>query len=617
MSVTLNDAQTLAVETEEAALCCACPGSGKTRVLVAKVCHIFRTHADPWILMTTFSRDAAEEMLERVQKEPGIPKSNLRRLTIGTFHALAMRQLKGQAEVGKILSEIETRHLIERALHDTGLNMSIEEADMLIANYKADPARDKASANYRSLVKRYQELLKQAGGGDFTDLLLQANLQMESGQIKPIRATHLLADEIQDIDQLQYNWLMHHVRQNPVLCCSGDDDQSIYGFRRSLGYRGMMNIVADTGAQIITLDTNYRSTSGIINAASRLISYNVDRIPKQIKAARGAGPEPRVISLNREDSTAEHIISILDILCSPNQVPQPLPGRDPFRFGVAPGQAAVLSRMNSQLNAIEEAFIKKKVPYLRSGRSLWDARTLQVYMAILESLAQKNSIGLEIALRWMKISETDIKQLRELAQGDIWNFLDPGQNLPLPATTRGELASLFQLGRGWAEKLTNANAEEAAIGPIHGVHLWMEAVMKRTCDVDEDGNVIRDQRKSREIRDMDRLNVASNLLQNTRGDLMTRIRRQREKEASTTPRIILTTFHASKGLEWDHVFLTDVHDGSVPKLSPDYGEDELSEERRVFYVAMTRARDSLTIYSRCDIKPSEFLIEAELYPAGR
>ena len=139
--------------------------------------------------------------------------------------------------------------------------------------------------------------------------------------------------------------------------------------------------------------------------------------------------------------------------------------------------------------------------------------------------------------------------------------------------------------------------------------------MKRTCDIDADGNVIRDQRKVREIRDMDRLSVASNLLQNTRGDLMTRLRRQREKEASNIPRVILTTFHAAKGLEWDHVFLTDIYDGSVPKLSPEHGEEEISEERRVFYVAMTRARDSLTIYSRRDIKTSEFLVEAELYPA--
>ena len=142
--VKLNEAQQRAVESEDPILCCACPGSGKTRVLIAKVRHILRTHHDPRIVMTTFSRDAAEEMLDRIQKEKGLSREQLSRLTIGTFHSLALRQLKEIGKIGKILSDIETRHLINRALHDTGLEITPDEAEANIARCKADKEFAKA-----------------------------------------------------------------------------------------------------------------------------------------------------------------------------------------------------------------------------------------------------------------------------------------------------------------------------------------------------------------------------------------------------------------------------------------------------------------------------------------
>ena len=620
MADKLNEAQRRAVEAEDSILCCACPGSGKTAVVIAKVRHILKTHPNPWIVMTTFSRDAADEMLDRISGKknqdkkdtpPPLSPEQLKRITIGTFHSLAMRQLKEIGKVGKILSEIETRHLINRALHDAGSELSTDDADAIIARCKADPAFAKDHPDLARLTKAYCKLQLASNAQDFTDLILMANKCMAQGKLKPIRATHLLSDETQDIDQMQYDWLMHHIPQGAILTAVGDDDQSIYGFRRSLGYKGMMDIVTATGADIITLDTNYRSTAGIVEAACKLIAYNPDRVQKNIKAARGPGPLPRVIGLSKLDSQAMRIVQALDKVCANNKVPEPLPNREPYRFGVEAGQVAVLARTNGHLHAVETVFRNARVPFIRTGRSFWDAPVLQVYLTILESLVRQDGMGFEIALRWARITDAHIRQITEMAGGNLWNYIRPDNPVPPPATPNVELDSFIKLGKGWAVKLTGKGSEKAAVGPIHGVAGWMSRVMTKTCGEDEEGKTVQAKGR-RDIRDLDRLDAARDALTEARGNLQARIRRVQESDGKEIPRVVLSTFHASKGLEWKHVFLIDVYGGSVPKVDDLSSDDELAEERRVFYVAMTRARDELTIFTRNDMPKSEFLTDAEL-----
>lgn len=620
MADKLNEAQRRAVEAEESILCCACPGSGKTTVVITKVRHILKTHPDPWIVMTTFSRDAADEMLGRISGKkdqgkkdapPPLTPEQLKRITIGTFHSLAMRQLKEIGKVGKILSDIEARHLINRALHDAGSELSIDDADAIIARCKSDPAYAAEHSDYARLTKAYCKLQLASNAQDFTDLILLANKFMAQGKLKPLKATHLLSDETQDIDQMQYDWLMHHIPQGAILTAVGDDDQSIYGFRRSLGYKGMMDIVTATGADIITLDTNYRSTAGIVDAASKLIAYNADRVPKTIKAARGPGPRPRVIGLSKLDSQATRIVQALDKICAKNEVPEPLPNREPYRFGVKPGQVAVLARTNAHLHAVETVFRNARVPFIRTGRSFWDAPVLQVYLTILESLVRQDGMGFEIALRWARITDAHIRQITEMAGGNLWNYIRPDNPVPPPATPNVELDSFIKLGKGWAVKLSGKGSEKAAVGPIHGVAGWMSRVMTKTCGEDEEGKTVQAKGR-RDIRDLDRLEAARDALTEARGNLQTRIRRVQENDGKEIPRVVLSTFHASKGLEWKHVFLIDVYGGSVPKVDELSSDEEMAEERRVFYVAMTRAQDELTIFTRTDMPESEFLADAEL-----
>lgn len=610
----LNPAQLDAVQTNDNIVCCACPGSGKTRVLIEKVKYVLKTHPDPRILMTTFSRDAADEMARRIKNDASIEPSQYARLIIGTFHSLALSQLRQAGQSIKVLSDVEANHLISRSLVELRSSLDPKEADAIIARCKTDPSFAERYPDYAELTDRYKMHLQQTGAQDFTDLLLRANDLMAAEKIRPIKATHVFGDEFQDIDQLQYDWLMHHLAQNPIACAVGDDDQAIYAFRRSLGHRGMMNFMAATAARIIHLSTNYRSTSGIVDSAAKLIEGNFDRVKKQIKAARGEGPAPKLIQVPKEGSQAMTVVHMLDAICANNPTPEALPGRKAHRFGVAPQQAAVLARTNADLIEIEKVFIDERVPFLRAGKGFWDAPVLKVYLTLLTSLTKQDGMGLEIALSWAKLPDHTIRQLIAEADGSLWNLIRHQSPLSLKQKYAYQVEDLITAGLGWARKLSENNDSNTAKIVSEGVAEWMANVMRKV-RMDDDGNILREE-GPRDIKALTALEAGRDAMKSATGSLRARLQDvQRDKE-NTIPRIILSTMHASKGLEWQNVFLLNIHDGAVPKLSENYCEEELAEERRVMYVAMTRARDTLTILSRSDKPVSEFLIEAGLVAPG-
>jgi superfamily I DNA/RNA helicase len=607
----LNQDQHDVVTAEDNLLCCACPGSGKTRVLVEKVKYVLSRHHDAKIILTTFSRDATNEMRERLSR--ALSPSLMRKLTVGTFHALALRQLKAIGTAGHVLNTIETNHIILRALEETGVFLSLDEAELVIATCKIDPAYAEENPKAARLTHIYQRELAARGACDFVDIIALANTMMADGRLSPLPATHVFCDEYQDIDRLQYEWLLHHIAGARQVCVVGDADQCIYGFRRSLGYRGMMDFVAITGARIITLGANYRSTSRILSHAGRLIGHNLDRVKMEMTAVRGDGHAPQLIRVANQDEQINHIIETLEVLCRDNPVPEPLDGRQPFRFGVNKGQAAVLARTNRQLLTIERKFIESRIPYLRAGRSLWDDQILpQVFVSLLQSLHARNSVGIEVALRWACIPDSLIRTLSDRVGGNLWTLLDPNRAEPDDVPGGPIVESLVKLGRGWARKLGDGSySDSAAQGVIYGVAAWMENVMKGTCGHDaDDGDG--DRSKTQNIKDLWMVGVVKDTLDVFRGNLPQRIALARQDERQNIPRVILSTFHAAKGLEWDNVFIIDLVQGSVPKCGPEASDMEIEEERRVFYVAMTRARDRLYLYTylKKNGAYSEFLTEA-------
>lgn len=377
-----------------------------------------------------------------------------------------------------------------------------------------------------------------------------------------------------------------------------------------------MEFVEKTNARIITLDTNYRSTAGILGAAGRLISANVDRVEKRITAHRGDGPPPQVHFCEDSDDQTSQIVLELDRICHDNPpVPSNAEGVPPYRFTVRPGQAAILARTNQHLMSLEIDLISWRVPYLRTGSGFWKHRTVQTYVAILSALADKQDVGLQLALRWGKVPDTVLADLMEAGKGSIVGLLDL-LDLPTRRSLPGGpvVQEFLDCITTWRRKLAGRPQLEDTRSVIFGVAGWMTAVLRGTCGVDLDDAHELPAPSRAQMRDIGRIEAVRDLLSDKfRGSLAQRLRAATQQDGDgDLPRVILSTFHASKGMEWDHVFLTDVVDGIVPNLKDSGGGDAaVAEERRVFYVAMTRARNSLHIYSNLR-KASEFLYDAGL-----
>jgi superfamily I DNA/RNA helicase len=610
MTSKFNDAQRDAIESTDSVFVCACPGSGKTRVLVARVARILKEDQRAKVLMTTFSREAVNEMINRVKLDKTIPPAALKNLTVGTFHALALRQLRAVKPDIRLLSNIELWHLISKAIPIARIAITFEDADAVIARCKADPQFEQDNPEFSRLTQCYRDLQKKTGSWDFTDLLIETNIAMEAGRIPPIEAQHILADEFQDIDKPQLEWVLHHIRQKSVVCAVGDDDQSIYGFRRALGYAGIEEFIEAVGARKILMGINYRSTQAIVDHAVKLIELNQQRLPKEITVYRGAGIVPTVLTESEQDTQVQKIVRRLDKICANNPIPPPwpTPTSDPYRFGVRKGQAAVLARTNAQLMPIEAVFQAERIPYFKPGKSIWDAHVLQVFLSVLDSLVNSVEQGFEIALQWAKIHERDIEAVKTATKTtSILGVLesDVGDTL-LESIKNPDLRGFIRFGSTWIDKL---DAHDS-VAVIYGVAGWMSSILF------QHGNT-KGKQDWRTSSDLNKLEIASNALAEAKGSLRSRIQRVRMTDQNKNlPRVILTTFHAAKGMEWENVFLIDVNEGLVPKLTGEGGLEELEEERRVFYVAMTRARDTLTILGARNRQMSPFLVEAGLLTEG-
>lgn len=654
-----NVAQKDAITSDEPLLICACPGSGKTRVLTEKTKHILRANPSARIILTTFSRDAAQQIVKRLRPDPRNPQFSVspemaalikRNLTIGTFHSLALSQLKKIGWKPHILSSIEAETVIQRALTDAGITkLSIRDATAIVEAVKCRENLDGIAPADVKLFNAYQRQLNWRNAVDFIDIIKRASLEMENGNIAPIPSDYLLADEYQDIDAIQYRWIMQHLDDGRTGIAVGDDDQSIYGFRRALGYLGMKEFQAATDARIITLSTNYRSTARILDHATQLISRNLDRVKKVPQAARGDGHAPIVRAFQNTELQIDYLLNQIKALCADNPMPPVSEDRAPMAVAVREEQVAVLTRTNIQLGEIEQAMIRRSIPYYRMGRSLWDDPLAQIITALAKSIHAGTSTGLEVALRWADPSliGAGMTSLLNQAAGNLWNLVDP--DLPAPASDQlptRETQLLIQRARGWAANHHGATADgkqdRSAILTIEGITGWMDNVIRQqtaqSLDLQVNPESVMDEKQRKIIeRQSGKVSVVKDILLKCRGSLVNRITAAMQDDAARIPRVMLGTFHGSKGLEFENVFLVDVNYGLVPhtgKSTPDSAsetdtddlitlppeviarhaaeaEAQEAEERRLFYVAMTRARDRLFIFHHKD-KPSPFIFEAGL-----
>lgn len=637
----LNDEQRAAVECEGHALVSACPGSGKTRVLIARAEHLLRQNTTHQVLAVTFSREAAQEMATRMNAR-GLPPAQRRRFDAGTFHALALQQLTraGKVQANRILQNAEwitlLKTAIEKAIAAGALNADTpyEDISLAVQGLQVEEAEPDPNAGTDApmayLYRIFHDLKQESGKLDFADILRTALQLMQTDALAPLPCTHLLVDEAQDMDALQYAWLREisrprQGRPGPRVTLVGDDDQGIYEWRHAQGYRGMIRFRTEFAAADIRLPVNYRCAPEILVPASHLIQHNQNRVSKNIRAVQPSGgkAEYRIVT------SAE---SELDIL------------RD-WHFN-APEKETIgyIARTNAGLNDIELALRAAGIGFARSGGgsfldepSVAAMHRLLLAVALHESQPRVALSHLRFVLLWAQVPYSWIRTL-----------FHAHDNAVAIASAVPPLAELQQQGLpsrairmlDWARMnfvLSTQHARRPERTPLlvkYTALLIFDAFHNRRFDT-ERMQMVREAKNPQQPdgreedlkREQMRLEQFAKILTravqsspNTKKPAAapTLLRTLQRLEAETSrnasaperapPRITLLTAHASKGREFDRVLLSKAEADVFPSAK----NLNLEEERRLMYVAMTRARHTLLITSRADKSRSPFLEEAGL-----
>jgi len=552
----LTDSQRQAVEVSGHSLISACPGAGKTRVLSSRAAHLLNTNQENRVVTVTFTRDSAQELEGRIKKQTNKTRG---RLLAGTFHALCLRQIRGNIMRGyRLISAGEQSSIVRRAISRAKLDgvLSYEDAVEAISTYKSSINPKVKPDEAGEIFRSYQHILDREHMIDFSDIVILAVMGMKNGKVAPIPATHMLVDEAQDMDQVQYAWIKCHSDNGTETLLVGDDDQSIYGWRHALGYEGLMQFKAEHKAKHITLAHNFRSEQAIIHHAGLLIQNNKNRVQKDFVCTSDKKGIIEVVRHSNEENQAKSIAALAE---------------DKEEW-------AVLGRTNKALDLVELAFLAAKLPYTRiGGSSLWDRDVAAVYLAFLESLEDNHAGGIGTVLHWagindMTIASIDPKATLEEGLKTVYSKLedDPGSK---PAARF--VSKLIAMIPQWLSLLKNGRTSLVC----GGVAVCLEEQVK--------GN-------KRML-----LNRASSVIAALSGTLKQRMafvrnsgkKNENKPIEANVPKTILMTMHASKGLEFDCVSVVSCVEGFSPHL-----DSPLDEERRLMYVAMTRARHRLVLH---------------------
>lgn len=577
------------------------PGSGKTRVLTHRIEYLIdRLGVRPYnILAVTFTNKAALEMRSRVEKMLG---EQAQGLTLGTFHATCVRILRREAEhlpinANFVIFDTDDQvSLVKRALADLDLDEkkfrapgvlgSISRAKNELVLPDEFPVQTYRDEVVKRVYQRYQEMLAANNAVDFDDLLVWVAYLME--EIPSVREKyaqryeHVLVDEFQDTNMVQYILLKHLASFHGNIFVVGDIDQSIYRWRGA-DYRNILRFERDFPAtQVILLEQNYRSTQSILNAAMAVIDQNPNRKQKILFTERGAGA--KVIYFEADDERVEASFIVEEIA--------KLVGRKTAR----PGDCAVMYRTNAQSRVLEEAFLHAGLPYkLVGAQRFYGRREIKDVVAYLRLIHNPNDeISLEriINVPTRGIGSKTWQALLNLARQNGVSpceiLLDLGkdisnQRLDLPNRVALPLTKFGSLLVGWR-----------TLAPGMPPLKLMDRVLE---DVDyqsytNDGT---DEGESRWENVLELRRLAAEFSEQPLEAFLERVALVSDQDTieATASVPTLLTLHAAKGLEFPVVFIAGLDEGTLPHSRSFEDPEELLEECRLLYVGMTRAKDLL------------------------
>lgn len=534
------------------------PGSGKTRTLTSRIAYLSARSQEP-IIGVTFTRDAAEEIRRRVTQLVGRSTKHLR---VGTFHSLCMEQLRLGGRLGRLLSPAEQRNLLRRAWSTCRTRVEWDDAAKIIEHFKSDIDPRAPDDPSGWLFNAYEALLREHGAMDFSDLLLSAVRGMRQGVLSPLPCRHMLVDEYQDTDAVQMEWVRLHALAGADVCIVGDDDQSIYGWRHAQGYRGMVRFETEFKATRVSIGINYRCGSAILSAADRLIRHNShERLAKNLQAGTSYRGSVQYRSFTDRHTEAVAFVQLAKT--------------DPDNW-------ACLARTNRLLDIVEAQLTANRVPYYRVGSGrLWERPHIGAYIATLRALVTDETLGYEQMLAHCGVDEETIGQFRPLTPERLHDI--PSAMIE---SERERFIQLAQFVRTWRENCEQERWELA----IHGAAAWYASQSAKGTE-QEDYEIV-----ARALCDMT-------------GTMSARLARLTYSSARRGRKgVALLSIHAAKGLEFEHVQIIGLEERILP-----HEDSDVAEERRLCYVGMTRAKQTLIMSrGRETTLPSRFLSEAGL-----
>ncbi len=557
----LDDAQREIEEAEGGPLVVvAGPGSGKTRVLTRRIARLVVSGVDPGQIMAiTFTRRAAGQMRQRLSALLG---GGLGAMQVGTFHRLALSLLRELGcEPKLVLDEVEARRLLEGALADAGLSGSVTAASQAISLAKAAAqGPDEVDEEWRPHYGAYQKALHASGACDYDDILLDLLRLLEADatvreQVQA-RFPYLLIDEFQDLNAAQYRLVLQLAGEGVGLMAIGDPDQAIYSFRGASPdhFVHLRDRFSDT--RLFHLGANYRSQGHIVEAAAAVVGHNPEREAIELAAMRPGKEKIRLIEVPSE--TAEGIAVVREIarMVGGTDMVQTDAGAEGTRSFA---DFAVLFRTGRQGQVLEECFRKEGLPYRLVGQ---------------KGFLQAPSVRAALAFaRYAAISQEDVRR---------WQALEAMGAEPhiLRQVRRGELSAAAQ---DRVEALEARIAEYRQWAAQEGAGAWVRRWQAEFGDPEDE-----------DLEHLARVSDGTGTLQQLLETVLLGAEADYEERGGPQgpEAVALMTLHAAKGLEFPVVFICGVEDGLIPFRERDA---ELAEERRLFYVGMTRAEEELVL----------------------
>lgn len=598
----------------------AAPGSGKTTVLTRRLAYLIQSGVRPEnILAVTFTKKAATEMSGRVAKLVG--KETASKLTAATFNSLGLKLLEGRYE--RLGFTVPKPHLLlestQRSIFDVLLREHAAEdiryedlaayiswakstltSPNQVKRISADPNEGRMAALYMAYQKR---LLKQ-NLIDFDDQIRLSIdlLQLHDDVRAEIQAqfTHVLVDEYQDTNKAQYTLLRLLAAPQNNLFAVGDDAQGIYGFRAA----DLDNILSFNrdfpDAKTIFLAKNYRSAPAIVKLANRLISHNAKQIKKTIEACRPSqGQKVRQVQAPDQFAEAQEVVAQIKEL---------------ILQGTPPEEIAVLYRTHAQSAIVIEALISEEIPYVvKSSGSFWEQAEIVDMLNFLRLALHKPhplaDVAFENLLRRIGVSKESLSMLKvesEREEVSLWEAALRVQRIPLATLQQRSLVQhSVAMVMGWRK--SGLKPADLTLKILH------ETGYKRSLE---------GMKGEKARQKLDTLSTLHEQIKRWNPESLYELFRQvenqtRPRKTKKTEAVQLLSIHASKGLEWEAVFVIGMEEGTLPyQIALDEGE--LSEERRLCYVAITRAKRYLQLSyvrerkrfgQKQSMVPSRFLAE--------